>query len=272
MGDKRYYWLKLKEDFFQNEAIEWLEEQENGKEYCLFYLKLCLKSLKDDGLLIRSVGNFYVPYTAEKLAEITKSKIDTVIVGLELLKKIGLVEIKDDGGILMTELKNMVGSEMTSAERKRKSRANQKLLQEKCDNVTQVSRKKCDNVPKNVTTEIRDKSIENRDKSKEIREEKNNSSLIIFWEQNITPITPVIADTLTELVKDYGEPIVIEAIKEAAKRGIRNIRYVEGVAHNMFTEGPKKSQNKKKQDLKATAEKVMAEMQEEKENADWLGF
>lgn len=114
----------------------------------------------------------------------------------------------------------------------------------------------------------KDKGIED----KGIEDKKNNSSIVIFWEQNMTPITPVIADTLTELVKDYGEPIVIEAIKEAAKRGIRNIRYVEGVAHNMFTEGPKKSQNKKKQDLKATAEKVMAEMQEEKENADWLGF
>lgn len=270
MGDKRYYWLKLKEDFFQNEAIEWLEEQENGKEYCLFYLKLCLKSLKDDGLLIRSVGNFYVPYTAEKLAEITKSKIDTVIVGLELLKKIGLVEIKDDGGILMTELKNMVGSESASAAAVKKRAYREKKKQGyQGDNKGDKLSLQC---PQKCPTEIRDKSIENREKSIEIREEKNNSSLIVFWEQNMTPITPVIADTLTELVKDYGEPIVIEAIKEAAKRGIRNIRYVEGVAHNMFTEGPKKSQNKKKQDLKATAEKVMAEMQEEKENADWLGF
>ena len=68
MADKRYYWLKLKEDFFQDEAIEWLEEQENGKEYCLFYLKLCLKSLKDDGKLIRTVGNLLIPYSTEKLA------------------------------------------------------------------------------------------------------------------------------------------------------------------------------------------------------------
>lgn len=32
MADKRYYWLKLKEDFFEDNAIEWLEEQQNGKE------------------------------------------------------------------------------------------------------------------------------------------------------------------------------------------------------------------------------------------------
>ncbi|EHU8854951.1 phage replisome organizer N-terminal domain-containing protein, partial [Enterococcus faecalis] len=36
---KRYYWLKLKENFFEEDTIEWLEEQPNGKEYCLIYLK-----------------------------------------------------------------------------------------------------------------------------------------------------------------------------------------------------------------------------------------
>ena len=44
--DRKFYWLQLKEDFFDEDSISWLEEQENGKEYSLFYLKLCLKSLK----------------------------------------------------------------------------------------------------------------------------------------------------------------------------------------------------------------------------------
>ena len=42
MSNKKYYWLKLKEDFFEEDAISWIEEQEKGKEYCLFYLKLSL--------------------------------------------------------------------------------------------------------------------------------------------------------------------------------------------------------------------------------------
>ena len=39
----KYYWLKLKEDFFEDDVINWIEVQPNGKDYCLFYLKLCLK-------------------------------------------------------------------------------------------------------------------------------------------------------------------------------------------------------------------------------------
>ncbi len=42
----KFYWLQLKEDFFEEDAIAWLEEHENGERYSLFYLKLCLKSLK----------------------------------------------------------------------------------------------------------------------------------------------------------------------------------------------------------------------------------
>ena len=49
---KRYYWIKLKEDFFQDDAISWIEEQKDGKECCLFYLKLCLSFGRSDGLFI----------------------------------------------------------------------------------------------------------------------------------------------------------------------------------------------------------------------------
>nr|DAK62169.1 MAG TPA: Replication initiation and membrane attachment [Caudoviricetes sp.] len=122
--NKRYYWLKLKEDFFEEDAVEWLEEQ--GKEYCLFYLKLCLKSIRTDGILIRNVGKLLIPYDAKKLAEVTRTDIDTVIVAMELLKKIGLVEVMDDGALYMSQLETMVGSESGSAARMRKMRAKNK--------------------------------------------------------------------------------------------------------------------------------------------------
>ena len=34
--DKKFYWLQIKEDFFEEDAIAWLEEQENGEKYYLF--------------------------------------------------------------------------------------------------------------------------------------------------------------------------------------------------------------------------------------------
>ena len=281
MADKRYYWLKLKEDFFQDEAIEWLEEQENGKEYCLFYLKLCLKSLKDDGKLIRTVGNLLIPYSTEKLAEATRTKADTVMVAMQVLQRIGLVEILDDGAIKMLKLQDMVGSEAGNANALRQKRFRQRKKQELLLQGVTNSNALCNaelsqgvtnsnalcnaelsqgvtnnnalcnaELSQGVTNnnaEIRDKSIEYRDKSKEIRE----SNLIVIWEQNISPITPVIAEELERLKKDYGLPIVLEAIKVACKRGKRNIAYVGGVARNMFTEGwSEEKQQKPKQEYK----------------------
>lgn len=120
---KKYYWLKLKEDFFEDDTIEWIEEQPGGERYCLFYLKLCLKSLKTDGVLIRNVGDMLIPYDAKKLAEITKTDVDTVRVAMELFSKIGIVQILENGEIYMSQLQNMVGSETKWAEKKRLQRA-----------------------------------------------------------------------------------------------------------------------------------------------------
>ena len=157
MGDKKYYWLKLKEDFFEEDTLAWLEEQTNGKEYCLFYLKLCLKSLKTNGILIRNVGQILIPYDVKKLGEITKTDIDTVTVAMELFKKIGLIQILDNGEIYITQLEQMVGSETKWAKYKKKERELKKL-----DNVQLLS-----NVnPKNVHTEIeKEKEIEKKNKA-----------------------------------------------------------------------------------------------------------
>lgn len=119
----KFYWLQLKEDFFEDDAIQWLEEQKpNGKDYAYFYLKLCLKSLKSNGVLIRKVGNILIPYDNKKLAELTRMDFDTVTVAMELLKKIGLVKILENGEIYIEQLQNLIGSKSVGAFKKQQQR------------------------------------------------------------------------------------------------------------------------------------------------------
>ncbi len=121
--ETKFYWLQLKEDFFEDDAIEWLEEQKpNGRDYAYFYLKLCLKSLKSNGVLIRQVGNILIPYDNQKLAELTKMDFDTVTVAMELLKKIGLVQVLENGEIYVTQLENLIGSKSMGALKKQQQR------------------------------------------------------------------------------------------------------------------------------------------------------
>lgn len=169
---KRFYWLKLKEDFFDEDPISWIEEQENGKEYCLFYLKLCLKSLKTDGVLMRTVGDIFVPYDIKKLAEITRTDIDTAMVAMQLFEKIGLVQILENGEFYVSLLSQMVGSETDYAEKKRGQRLqnSKKNLIGSGDNVPD---KGGDNVPKNVPTEYRDKEYRELEIESNTQEKEN---------------------------------------------------------------------------------------------------
>lgn len=170
---KKYYWMKLKEDFFDDDAIEWLEEQPKGKEYALFYLKLCLKSLKTNGILIRSVGTLLVPYDTKKLAEITKTDFDTVVVAMELLKNIGLISILEGGEICLPRMEEMIGSETDKAAIMRKIREQKKIVES--NNVTAELPEcyTCDS-SNNVTGELPEsyenvtQRLENRDRDKEI--------------------------------------------------------------------------------------------------------
>lgn len=174
---KKYYWMKLKEDFFDDDAIEWLEEQPKGKEYALFYLKLCLKSLKTNGLLIRTVGTLLVPYDTKKLAEITKTEFDTVVVAMELLKNIGLVEILEGGEICIPRMEEMIGSETDKASIMRRIREQKKRLEG--NNVTEkLPSSYPHNGSNNVTTQLPG-SYPNVTQRLEIRDKEIDKELIV---------------------------------------------------------------------------------------------
>ena len=131
--ETKFYWLQLKEDFFENDAIEWLEEQKpNGRDYAYFYLKLCLKSLKSNGVLIRKVGNVLIPYDNRKLAELTRMDFDTVTVAMELLQNIGLVTIFESGEIYINQLDNLIGSQSKGAFKKQQQRLISIQVADKC--------------------------------------------------------------------------------------------------------------------------------------------
>lgn len=222
MGNKKYYWLKLKEDFFEEDAIEWMEEQENGKDYCLFYLKLCLKSLKTNGILIRNVGSMLVPYDAKTLARITNTDLDTVKVAMGIFTKIGLVEILENGEIYMTQLKNMVGSETNKAQLMRNKREREKkLLQEgndvtsKSNNVTEFSNNVTEfgnNVTKsgNIVTQGKENCYTEIEIDIDIEKEKKKEPKHAHGEHKNVKLTD---EEHNRLIKDYGQEATEKAIQ-----------------------------------------------------------
>ena len=157
---KKFYWLKLKRDFFKRHDIKVIESMPNGKDYVLFYLKLLCESIDHNGELRFSAT---IPYDERMLSAITDTNIDVVRSAMKLLCELQLVEIMDDATIFLAEMQKLLGTESESAERVRRHRE-VKALQ--CNgNVTN-----CNEI---VTTEYRDKIIENKSIDKEI----NNTPL-----------------------------------------------------------------------------------------------
>lgn len=129
--DKKYYWLKFNKGFFKRHDIKIIEAvKPHGKEYVLFYLKLLLESIDHEGYLRFSEA---LPYDYEMLSVVTETEIDIVTPAMEMLIKLGLVEILEDETIFMTGTTKLIGSESSSAERVRKHRENKKVLQGNTD-------------------------------------------------------------------------------------------------------------------------------------------
>lgn len=148
MANKKYYWLKLKENFFESDEVKIIENMPNGKDYIIYYMKLLLKSIRQEGyLMFRDI----IPYTPEMLASITNTDIDTVRVATDLFVKLNLIEKLDNGALFMVETQKMIGKETEWAEKKRIQRA-------KKDNVLALS-SEC---PTDIDKELdKDKDIYN---------------------------------------------------------------------------------------------------------------
>lgn len=121
-NDTKFYWLQLKEDFFEGDAIDWLESQDNGSAYALFYLKLCLKSLKTNGVLIRRVGEMLIPYDATALGKLTGTPLDTVKAAMVYLTQCGLVNVLENGELYLSRVETMIGAQSTGAFKKQQQR------------------------------------------------------------------------------------------------------------------------------------------------------
>ena len=145
---KRFYWLRLKKDFFQQHQIKVLKSLPNGRLYALIYLELLAESTSHDGELRYSQ---MLPYDIITLSAVIDEDKDNVEKAIETLINLELVEILEDGTIFMREIQRLIGSESGSAERQRIHRQKVKEL----NNVT-LSQK--------CHLENRDKSIEYRDK------------------------------------------------------------------------------------------------------------
>ena len=151
-ANKRYYWIKLKEEFFTDKRIKRLRRISGGDTYTIIYLKLLLLSLKDEGkLYYDGVESDFI----KELALTIDETDDDVMVTVNYLINQGLLEVvTENDEYYLTEIPNLIGSETASTRRSRKSRE-LKMLQ--CNTNATHKQQKCNGeieIEKEIDIEI----------------------------------------------------------------------------------------------------------------------
>ena len=145
--NKKYYYLRLKDNFFDSDELKILESMKDGYLYSNILLKLYLRSLKNDGKL---VFNERIPYSADMLSSITGHQVGTIKQALTIFKDLGLIDVLDNGAIYMLDIQNFIGKGSSEADRKREYR--QRIEEERT----------------NVQTNLRQISTRDRDRDRDI--------------------------------------------------------------------------------------------------------
>lgn len=167
--NKRFYWLKLRRDFFKRHDIKILESMPQGKEYVLFYIKLLAESVDHGGELR---FNETIPYTADMLAAVTDTDTEVVDKALDNLKTLGLLVVADDGTMSLPYAVKLIDSCADNDNARRQARYRETHRESNAESNTQSNGKVTECVTKSNGTvtqsvtnsnEILDIEIDTRD-------------------------------------------------------------------------------------------------------------
>lgn len=117
--NKRYYYIKLKDNYFEKDNVKVLEAMKNGHTYSLILIKMYLKASKYDGRLMMTPTIPYDPEKVDILANVLNHDVDHVKEAIRAGVQLDLISIIDGHEIWMTEIQNMIGQSSTEADRVR---------------------------------------------------------------------------------------------------------------------------------------------------------
>ena len=221
MGDnKRYYWLKLKDDFFDSRKMKKLRKVAGGDTYTIIYLKLQLLSINNEGV-IEFEGTDEDIY--HQLALDIDEEIDDIKMTLAFCNANDLIEYVDND-VFLNEVPALIGSESQSARRVRKHRKKKKALQGN----TQALQGNT-NVTKCNTEQEQDieQEQERREKSKSSREEELTYRCYCQFIKNNSNIDD--RDLFDKAIEQYGWRNVLYTlvvIRDERKVKVSSFKYV----------------------------------------------
>ncbi|MDN2450062.1 phage replisome organizer N-terminal domain-containing protein [Leuconostoc sp. UCMA20149] len=232
--NKKYYYIRLKENFFDSDEIKLLESIPNdGYKFSNILLKMYLKSLKYDG---RLMFNERIPFNAEMLATVTGHSLGDVTRAIDMFKKFGLIEVLETGEIYMLDIQSFIGKTSTEADRKRRYRSEIDEKKSIGTNVRQNSDKSTPEIELEIEKEI--------DIETDINKEPTAyQKIVAVYEKNgFGLVSPIVSEKINDELKDFASEsnedeavsIITKAMEIAALNSANNFNYVLAITKKWY--------------------------------------
>ncbi|MCK1193952.1 DnaD domain protein [Streptococcus uberis] len=228
--EKRYWWLQLEHDFFDQKEIRALKRKEHGYILTTIYLELMLKSLKTSGSLF--FDGIEDDFISELALEIDEPE-DMVAIVFEFLKSKNLLVQVSDDEIQLPSAMTRIGSKTQSAVRKAKQRKREKAQ----SNVTVSEYGVTLSQNGHVKKRKEEKNIEREEL--ELDEQSPTPPPILnqdfydlyqaFEQETGKPLSPMQIEGLKYMLDDYKPDLILEALREAASQGKANFAYIQAI-------------------------------------------
>lgn len=221
MNDKKYYWLKLEENYFDLKIQKALRRLPSGSDMLICYLKMQLRYLNTGGII--EYQGIYEELAQEIALDIDEEE-DLVKMTLSVLEKWKVIE-PCDSGIYIAEMQERIGSKTDVALRVARHRERQKMLH--CNN---------DETKSNSIKEIEiEKEI---DKEKEQETKRDIDDVVKHLEKNfVRTISPLEYEKLKDWLRDFNENMIKHAIDLAILNNKKTFSYIAGILKNWKSNG-----------------------------------
>ena len=200
--NKKYYYLRVKENFYDSDEMIILESMPDGFLYSNILIKLYLRSLKNNGKLM---FNDRIPFNSEMLSKITRHPVAVVEKAVSIFKEMNLIDVLDNGAIFMLDIESFIGKSNTEADRKRNYRRRIEKEKQKLS-LGHLSGQMSDEYPPEI---------------------------------EIAPLDGIQFEILKDFINlDGMEPdVILKAISLAADNGKRNFSYIRAILQNWKSDG-----------------------------------
>lgn len=228
--EKRYWWLQMEHDFFEQKEMKALKRMAAGYVYTTIYLKLLLKSLKNNGsLYFESIEDDFVSEIAFDIDE----AVDDVAAVFDFLKRKGLlIEVSEDEVSLPGAVQR-IGSKTQSAVRKERQRAREK----QANNVTKSRQSVTSSQGSHVEKSREENSKRIEEESREeppttptpIHSQDFVTLYQVFEQETGRPLSPIQQQELGYMLQDFSPDLIQEALREAVSQGKANFAYIKAI-------------------------------------------